>query len=121
MTNILSEKQLIQLGKNNLPLPHEVDIRLAEFFKDYDMESNSDIQTRIEFHNFVAREIALAVKEGEIALARKVLAVARNNNPMRPRGMTMKKRLELLTEKMGEIIPDPFTIETEALSQGETL
>ena len=71
----------------------------------------------VEWKNHkLAQAIATARAEGaneaEIALARKVLAVANLKNPMTPKGMTMKKRLELLKTKMMEIIPDPFTIES---------
>lgn len=48
-------------------------------------------------------------EEGETALARKVLSVAWVGNPMTPKGMTLRKRLNLLKEQMNKIIPDPFT------------
>lgn len=47
--------------------------------------------------------------EGEIALARKVLAVSGGHNKLK--GFTQAKRLKLLTDKMNEIIPDIFGIE----------
>jgi len=55
--------------------------------------------------------VAEARREAEIALARKVIGVS--NYGIKRRGVTMKKRLDVLNEQMMKIIPDSFGISTE--------
>lgn len=63
----------------------------------------------VEIKKFIAEER----REAEIALARKVLGVS--NYSIYRRGITMKKRLDLLTEHMSKIIPDIFETGKENL------
>lgn len=61
--------------------------------------------------NVLSKAFAQAVSEAEISLARKIYSVARQNSPYKPKGATMKKRLELIEKKMLEIVPNDFGIE----------
>lgn len=76
---------------------------------------NEAVQTNEELQKILNNLTQQVRVEAEIALARKVFAVSRENSPMRPKGMTMKKRLKLITDKMLEIIPKNNFITEEAL------
>ena len=59
------------------------------------------------------QEVLDAFHEGEIAFARKVLAVSSGVHKVR--GFTRAKRLKLITNKCMEIIPDALGIDEEAV------
>ncbi len=85
-----------------------------------DLTENEQESDRIEadkYLPFITAAEQRGREEGEIALARKVLAVS--SGVRKQKGFTQSKRLQLLTSEMNKIIPSSLGFELEDYQTGK--